>query len=764
MKHVHDPGHLLFRRALRVAIVLPLAYLFTNYVLKMPEGAPYAVFGTFVLLSFADFGGPTPDRARAYLVTGLAGLVAIIIGTVAALNPIAAVASTFIVGAGLTYSGLLRGYVATATMAVLLPFVIAVTAGPGLDQLPQRLVGFVVAVVFSLAAALLLWPSHSRSALRQRVADTIDASANVIRALWPTDGVDAQTVDLATRQRELTEAHHKMREQYDGRLLRPGGATARDRALMQTIDELGRLRIMLRWDPEDDQLNMPGDDDLAACSAKALDASADAIGRGGPAPRSEALDHLRETHRAELEQWTQQQLSSGASGTVRPTLDAGFHLRLTAAMAELIARHTRIAVGAPAETSPFTALGAPPSVEEVTPRRILRNHLTFRSPWFRNSLRAGIALAIAVSIVYLTGVGHGFWVVLGTLTALRLDALGTGKTALQAILGTVSGFIVGSAIVLTLGHYPIALWILLPIACFLSGFTPGAISLAVGQASFTVFVIVFYGILLGPTLDTGVLRVVDVGIGLAISLIVSAMMWPRGVAARVNETLAEAVHASTAYLVAAYDRLVQGPVEQRTVEQAALRADAAVSTAYETFDLAIAQGGANTQYGPLWSFVANAAGHIAASADLVLYLSSVGHITTACPEAGDMLISCSHLVAANANAAVDEFCPNMTTEHAQQFFNDRENESHESLSREVGGLGDAFTRLQNRVDNCLANWESDPAALANDSIGRQALALVWAEEWLVHLMWVSKRIQAAYLESGQPPSPALHANESKDAK
>ena len=30
-----------------------------------------------------------------------------------------------------------------------------------------------------------------------------------------------------------------MREQYDGRLLRPGGATARDRALMQTIDELG---------------------------------------------------------------------------------------------------------------------------------------------------------------------------------------------------------------------------------------------------------------------------------------------------------------------------------------------------------------------------------------------------------------------------------------------------------------------------------------------------------------------------------------------
>ena len=153
---MHDPGHLLFRRALRVAIVLPLAYLLTEYVLKMPYGSTYTVFGTFVLLSFADFGGPTRDRARAYIVTGLAGLVAIILGTFAALNPIAAVVCTFIVGAGLTYSGLLRGYVATATMAILLPFVIAVTAGPGLDQLPQRLAGFVVAIAVSLAAALLM--------------------------------------------------------------------------------------------------------------------------------------------------------------------------------------------------------------------------------------------------------------------------------------------------------------------------------------------------------------------------------------------------------------------------------------------------------------------------------------------------------------------------------------------------------------------------------------------------------------------------------
>ena len=251
----------------------------------MPYGSTYTVFGTFVLLSFADFGGPTRDRARAYIVTGLAGLVAIILGTFAALNPIAAVVCTFIVGAGLTYSGLLRGYVATATMAILLPFVIAVTAGPGLDQLPQRLAGFVVAIVVSLAAALLMWPSHTRSALRQRVADAMDASANVIRAMWPpSDSSGGPAIDLQTRQRELTEAHHRMREQFDGQLMRPGSATSRDRALLQTIDELGRMRIILRWEPGSGDYKMPGDEGLARCSAEAMSSSADAIGSAAARP------------------------------------------------------------------------------------------------------------------------------------------------------------------------------------------------------------------------------------------------------------------------------------------------------------------------------------------------------------------------------------------------------------------------------------------------------------------------------------------------
>jgi hypothetical protein len=43
-------------------------------------------------------------------------------------------------------------------------------------------------------------------------------------------------------------------------------------------------------------------------------------------------------------------------------------------------------------------------------------------------------------------VQHGFWVVLGTLSVLRSNAVATGSTVLRALLGTAAGFVVGAAL------------------------------------------------------------------------------------------------------------------------------------------------------------------------------------------------------------------------------------------------------------------------------------------------------------------------------
>ena len=70
----------------------------------------------------------------------------------------------------------------------------------------------------------------------------------------------------------------------------------------------------------------------------------------------------------------------------------------------------------------------------------LLSHLSFRSVWFRNAVRGGAGLALAVAVIEITDVEHGFWVVLGTISVLRSNALGTGATALRAIGGTAVGF------------------------------------------------------------------------------------------------------------------------------------------------------------------------------------------------------------------------------------------------------------------------------------------------------------------------------------
>ena len=101
-----------------------------------------------------------------------------------------------------------------------------------------------------------------------------------------------------------------------------------------------------------------------------------------------------------------------------------------------------------------------------------------RSAW------GGGSGTVAVAIVELTDVEHGFWVVLGTLSVLRSNALGTGSTALRAVGGTTVGVVFGSAIMIGVGGHSVLLWALLPVAVLVSGIAPSMISFAAGQAGF----------------------------------------------------------------------------------------------------------------------------------------------------------------------------------------------------------------------------------------------------------------------------------------
>ena len=169
-------------------------------------------------------------------------------------------------------------------------------------------------------------------------------------------------------------------------------------------------------------------------------------------------------------------------------------------------------------------------------------------------MRGAIGLGLAVLAANLAGVQHSFWVVLGTLSVLRSNALNTGQSVVRGLLGTAVGFVVGAALARRWSaRTPPLLWLLLPVAVLFAGLAPAAISFAAGQAAFTLTLVILFNILEPAGWRVGLVRIEDVALGCAVSLVVGLLFWPRGAAAALGRALAEAYTDSARYLAAAVE-------------------------------------------------------------------------------------------------------------------------------------------------------------------------------------------------------------------
>ena len=179
---------------------------------------------------------------------------------------------------------------------------------------------------------------------------------------------------------------------------------------------------------------------------------------------------------------------------------------------------------------------------------IIATDASLRSVWFRNAARGAVALAAAVAVAKLTDLQHAFWVVLGTLSVLRTSAAATGSTAMRALAGTAAGVVVGAALLLAIGTNPVAMWVVFPLAILVAAYTPGTAPFVAGQAAFTVTVVLLFNLIAPAGWKVGLLRVEDVAIGCAVSLVVGLLFWPRGVSAVVGDNLADAFRCGASYL------------------------------------------------------------------------------------------------------------------------------------------------------------------------------------------------------------------------
>jgi hypothetical protein len=143
--------------------------------------------------------------------------------------------------------------------------------------------------------------------------------------------------------------------------------------------------------------------------------------------------------------------------------------------------------------------------------------------WFANSARAAVAMGLAALIAGVFTLEHGFWIALGILPVLRAGDTAGARTFLQEQGGTLAGFMSSAVLVALVGSHREVYWIALPITAFVAAYVSTAVGFVAGQAAFTLFVVVLLNIVTSLGYRAGILRLEDIAIGGAISLVLGAV-------------------------------------------------------------------------------------------------------------------------------------------------------------------------------------------------------------------------------------------------
>lgn len=586
---ISDPGRFALKNAVRAAIVVPAAFAVGLKVFDLPQMALFAAFGSIGFLVFVDFGGTRATRFAVYVAVLLCGTLTISLGTLCSHTTWLAVVVMALVGFAILFAGVIDGYVAAASLVLILTFVIAamVQADPG--EIPARLAGWGVAGLFSIAAIFALWPGRPPDQLRRGTATAIEALAAQLeamaaaRAAGPPSAADGER--LAGLSLAAYEATVAARNAFVAIPHRPSGVGGRTAALGRLIDDLDWFDALAREQPAPASVSAGFADERAALEASvpaALRLAAGRLRTDDPGDGGAELRRLSEEHRAVgrafLAELREHRIE-GDAVRVTAELNEAYRLRGLAFAALQVGRHAIQASGGTAPRDPSLAPGRTGLREG---RRIAGSHSTMRSVWFRNSVRGAAGLALAVLVAKVTDAQNGFWVVLGTISVLRSSALATGTTVVEAITGTVIGIVVGGLLVAAIGAHAWLLWTVFPFVVLLGAYSPRAISFTAGQAAFTVVIVILFNLLNPVGWSVGVVRIEDVAIGCAISLVTGFLLWPRGAAAVLRESIGGAYETAARYLDQTIATMLgaprAAPIEPVAIEasEAALRLDETV--------------------------------------------------------------------------------------------------------------------------------------------------------------------------------------------
>jgi uncharacterized membrane protein YccC len=539
-------------RAVRATIVVSGLFAFTDRVLGNLQMATFAAFGGFATLVLSSFAGTRRDKLVAHAALAVAGSVLLTIGTAVNSSTLLASIVTLPVTFAVFFAGVAGPNAASAATGALLAYVLPAASPGTISMIPDRLAGWWLASVAGTAAVMALSPRTSGDRLRTATSKLAATTAEEIDAALRGGASEEQLLaNIAVK--------HELMSQFTATPYRPTGLSASDQAFATVVELLewctGLVADMVR-ERADLRDASAADRELLGAAAEVLRDVAGLFAGGDVRPDVERLERSRAQSLARVGE-----LPPERAG-FRETAQLSFHAGTIAVAVLSIATNALIAsrLAGPdwVEAERRRFYGASAAASRAT-RRLASvasaalQHASVRSVWFINSVRGAVALSLAVAVADLSSVQHGFWVVLGTLSVLRTNASSTGSTALRALFGTAIGFVIGGALLVAIGSDSNALWVVLPIAVFVAAYTPGTAPFAIGQAAFTVTVAVLFNLLAPVGWKVGVLRIEDVALGCAVSIVVGALFWPRGLTAVVGDDLADAFRSGASYLTQAVE-------------------------------------------------------------------------------------------------------------------------------------------------------------------------------------------------------------------
>ncbi len=225
-----SPDGQVWARAVRAAVVVPVAFAVARALSTNAQLGTFAAFGSFALLLFLDPPRRTRARLLAYGVVIGVGAVSITLAT-CSMTVVTAVVGMAVVGFVVLMAASLGSYAAGATTAVLLTFVLPVSIPVPWSQLPWRLAGWGLAAAFAVPAGMLLRGSVAPGLLRVRAAECCRALGALLVAEARSDPVDRLAAEAAG-------AAERLRSEFSRTPYRPGGAGDTDRALAVLADQL----------------------------------------------------------------------------------------------------------------------------------------------------------------------------------------------------------------------------------------------------------------------------------------------------------------------------------------------------------------------------------------------------------------------------------------------------------------------------------------------------------------------------------------------